>query len=78
MSTTLVYLLPLLLLLVPLLAGRYPGERLLARAMRRRRPRSPRVVGSPHAPLRTRRPHAIGLLSCGLAGRAPPARVVLT
>jgi hypothetical protein len=73
-SAALLYLLPALLLLAPLVLGRYPGERLLRAAVdglrRRRRP------GEPHrlrqlaslAPL----PRGGALLASALAGRAPP------
>jgi len=65
-------LLPALLLALPLVLGRYPGEELIARLTRRRRasahpsrrivlPRAPRALGRRLAPLA-----AIG------ASRAPP------
>ncbi len=72
LDTGLMFLAPAFLLLVPLLAGRYPGERRLVgrqRPLRRvvrvawaRRPRR-RAVLVPRGGL---------LVGCSLAGRAPP------
>jgi hypothetical protein len=75
--TGLLYLAPLLVLAAALLAGRYPGEVLLARMATRRR-RSPRVTAAragggapPRGPARI--PARGGLLlGRALAGRAPP------
>jgi hypothetical protein len=71
----LLYLAPAILIAALLLAGRYPGERVLARAVarvraalpRRRRTNAPR----PRPPRRTT-PRGGVLLSAGLAGRGPP------
>jgi hypothetical protein len=67
-------LLPILVLAVPLLMRRYPGERLLARLASRRRPRWPRVRSNvPVA--RAVRVFAVRgglLLGWALAVRPPP------
>jgi hypothetical protein len=70
------YLLPLVLLVAPLLAGRYPGEASLER-LRGRRPRPARrraPVQSPvSGPAQTRLLPRGGLLvACALAVRPPP------
>jgi hypothetical protein len=69
------YLAPALLILLPLIGGRYPGDEALvwAAARRRRRPRT----GSPVAVRRRRAREALlprggGLVGAALAGRAPP------
>lgn len=68
--------LPLLILVVSILAGLYPGEDYLAaaitRARRPGRPRSRPVRGRPR-PLRLL-PRGGLLLASSLAGRAPPSR----
>ena len=72
----LLYAAPAALLLLALVCGRYPGERLIARLTRalhrRRRPTSSR--SAPPGPARK---HAGGgrLLALRLAGRGPPAAV---
>lgn len=70
------YLAPALLILLPLVGGRYPGDRVLARAASRRSPprRARRV---PSARLRRSLPEASlprggRLVGAALAGRAPP------
>ncbi len=73
MTAALLYLLPVLLILLPLLCGRYPGERLLraVAARPRRAPapaRAPRRRFSLSVPL----PRGGALLASALAGRAPP------
>jgi hypothetical protein len=70
-------LLPLLLLLASLIAGRYPGEHTLARVRARlqgtpRRPRPQRAVAVATARA-VRRPRGGALIGSSLAGRAPPA-----
>lgn len=69
-------ILPVLLLLLPLLARRYPGEARLARLrdVHQQPIRRPRA-GNARTPRTTRRIHAHGglLLACGLAVRPPPA-----
>jgi hypothetical protein len=70
------YLVPLLLVVAPLIAGRYPGERaLIARARIPRRQRRPRPAPStrPRTPPRHLVPRGGALLAAALAGRAPPA-----
>jgi hypothetical protein len=67
-------LLPALVLVALLLAGRYPGEQLIERWGRVRprvRPAAVRVL----APIRPARelPHGGRLIATALAGRAPPA-----
>jgi hypothetical protein len=67
------YLLPALLLLLPLLAGRYPGERLLGALRVRRargRARARLMVGVRGIELPV--PHGGRLIAVSLAGRAPP------
>src|SRR5580658_3368380 len=66
-------MLPALLLAVALLAGRYPGERLIARwgrARPRARQATARVPMPSHASLQTLRGGR--LIAASLAGRAPP------
>jgi hypothetical protein len=67
----LLYVAPAVLLALALLAGRYPGERLIARLARRRRPVRPRRRAErlPRAPARV----VEAELAWALAGRAPPA-----
>lgn len=67
-------LLPTLLLVVVLLAGRFPGERLIERWSRGRpRPRKmiAQVLAPTHRPAQTLRGGR--LIAAALAGRAPPA-----
>jgi hypothetical protein len=76
-TTPLLFLAPWLLVLAPLLAGRYVGERSLLRMARavRRRPPARRAASRP-AP---RRPTVRGLprggrlIACSLAVRPPPS-----
>jgi hypothetical protein len=70
-------LLPFLLLLASLMAGRYPGERALARMRarlrgKRRRPR-PRPSFPEADSHSTWHPRGGALIGSSLAGRAPPA-----
>jgi hypothetical protein len=71
LDTGLLFLAPAFVLLLPLLAGRYPGERALA-------PLRPPVRRAFPAAIRLPRPRLAlvprgGLLvGCSLAGRAPP------
>ena len=72
------YLAPALLILLPLLGGRYPGEEALVRAAARRAP--PACGGPPPAMPRRRAPGVLlprggRLVGAALAGRAPPARL---
>lgn len=73
----LLYLVPLLVLLVPLAAGRFPGERVLLRIGRGRRARcvEPRPVGDARAPRPASRllPRGGRLIASALAVRPPPA-----
>ena len=76
LQVTLLYAAPGLLLAMALLAGRYPGERMLeqiARRRRRRREASARPRGQrlPRARARTVARGGL-LLARALAGRAPP------
>jgi hypothetical protein len=70
------YLLPLALLVLPLLAGRYPGEVAVARRIPpSRRPVRPRTVVV-SSPLRSRLinvPRGGLLVACAMAVRPPPA-----
>jgi hypothetical protein len=67
-------LLPTLLLVVVLLAGRFPGERLIER-WGRGRPRPRKLIAQILAPIRRSRQTLRGgrLIAAALAGRAPPA-----
>lgn len=75
-ASILLGLVPALLLVAALIAGRYPGERVLDRLRPRRRPRGLRArpVARPLAAGFTRHLNRRRgeLLSCSLAGRAPP------
>jgi len=75
-GTTLLFLGPWLLVLAPLLAGRYVGERSLVRLARtpRRRPRRP-PAARPVARRPSVRvlPRGGCLIGCSLAVRPPPA-----
>jgi hypothetical protein len=73
------YLAPALLILLPLLSGRYPGDEALVRAASRRRRPPPRRPAT--AMPRRRRavpllPRGGRLVGAALAGRAPPAPLV--
>jgi hypothetical protein len=66
------YLAPLLALAVLLVCGRYPGENVLERLRRARRPRPLRGARTIRARDRPQvRPRSL-LLSAALAGRGPP------
>lgn len=69
-------ILPVLLLLAPLLAQRYPGEARITRLRERRRPTLRRVRVNAPAPRPVRRVAVRGrlLLARGMAVRPPPAR----
>lgn len=74
-STAAMYLAPALVLALPLLAGRYVGERQLARLARARPP----VRRPSDAPRRPQRPRAVlprgpRLIGAALAVRPPPPR----
>lgn len=74
----LLFLAPALLLVVPLLAGRYLGVDLIvefARRDRQPRRRAALAVAPPKAPER-RAPRGAALLSFGLAKRPPPASLL--
>jgi hypothetical protein len=69
------YLAPALLILLPLLSGRYPGDEVLARVAGRRSRPSRRPAQAP--PLRRRRAGALlprggRLVAFAFAGRGPP------
>ncbi len=67
------YLLPALLLLVPLLAKRYPGERLIGALRVRRARRHARVRAAlARSAIELPVPHGGRLIAVSLAGRAPP------
>lgn len=76
-SDTLIYLAPALLILLPLLSGRYPGDEALVRATRRTRQRRRRRPAEgplrPRAPVSQLLPRGGRLVGAALAGRAPPA-----
>jgi hypothetical protein len=71
LDTGLLFLAPAFVLLLPLLAGRYPGERVLAPLLARVRRA---VTPAPLVPRRRPRlvPRGGLLVGCSLAGRAPP------
>jgi hypothetical protein len=75
----LIYLAPALLILLPLLSGRYPGDDALVRAARRAGPRGRRLPPVAPRPARTPiaelLPRGGCLVGAALAGRAPPAEV---
>jgi len=68
------YLAPALLLGLPLVAGRYPGERPLVRALskRRARPRRAPLCAHPAARVSVLAPRGGRLVAGALAGRGPP------
>jgi hypothetical protein len=73
------HLAPALLILLPLLGGRYPGDEALVRAAARRARARGRPRGAA-APSRRRPPHVVlprggRLVGAALAGRAPPLSV---
>lgn len=73
--TILFVLAPTLLILVPLLSGRYVGEELIAKLVARSvaRRRRPRVTLQPAAPAPTTwRPRGTRLIAFSLAKRPPP------
>lgn len=75
-SDVLLFLAPALLIAVPLLAGRYVGEGLIAKlaAVRARRPRPlPSIAPRPCKPA-IRLPRGTALLAFSLAERPPPLR----
>jgi hypothetical protein len=67
-------LVPAVLLALPLLLGRYPGERTIARLQRPRQPRALTKIAVAAGILRPTRPRIRGgrLVACSLAGRGPP------
>lgn len=67
------YLSPFLALIGCLLADRYPGERLIARAARRAVPRLRRGGKRPAVSFAALLPRGAHLLAFALAGRAPPS-----
>ena len=72
-----VYLAPALLILLPLMSGRYPGDEALSRPALRRRGMSPLGGSAAIEPDRRTRPAALlprggRLVGAALAGRAPP------
>lgn len=71
----LIYLAPALLILLPLLSGRYPGETALTRVAARGRPRPRATIPRQHrrAVHAALLPRGGGLLAAWLAGRAPPS-----
>jgi hypothetical protein len=72
LETGLLFLAPAFVVLLPLLAGRYPGERVLLVAFERAgRPARPRPLSLPRPPARLV-PRGGLLVGCSLAGRAPP------
>jgi len=74
------YLAPALLLGLPLVAGRYPGERPLVRALSRRRarPLRPPLCATPAARIFVLTPRGGRLVATALAGRGPPGPALRT
>ena len=72
LQTGLLLVTPAIVLAIVLLLGRYPGEELLARALRRARPRRRRRGTRPAWIAPVRRIAGGLLLGRSLAGRAPP------
>jgi len=73
----LLFLVPALLIVIPLLGGHYIGEELIVKLVARRaRPRR-RTADAPVRPLppapESRRPRGAGLIAFSLAKRPPPA-----
>lgn len=71
----LLFLAPALLIAIPLLGGRYVGEELIARLVRRRgrrRPRPVRALVARRAAAAPVAPRGAALLALGLAVRPPP------
>jgi hypothetical protein len=70
----LIYLAPALLILLPLLAGRYPGDGALTRAATRARSRRPRIAAAlpRRRPSTSLLPRGGDLVAASLAGRGPP------
>ncbi|HEX4465145.1 MAG TPA: hypothetical protein VH042_10955 [Solirubrobacterales bacterium] len=75
-TDTLLFLAPALLIVAPLVAGRYPGEELIAKlvAERSQRPRRPAAVlaPSPRSVVASSSPRGTGLLAFSRAERPPP------
>jgi hypothetical protein len=72
LDTGILFLAPAFVLLLPLLAGRYPGERVLAPERARSRRATAFLVSFPR-PRPRLAPRGGLLVGCSLAGRAPPA-----
>jgi hypothetical protein len=72
--TAVLYLLPVLVLALPLLARRYPGERMLValRSEKRLRWSHPQASVPSHSWIAAATPRGGLLLGCGLAVRPPP------
>jgi hypothetical protein len=71
--TAVLFLAPAFILLLPLLAGRYPGETLIAGALRRAPAPRPRRVAPRLRPPARCAPSGGLLVAFALAGRGPPA-----
>jgi hypothetical protein len=71
LETGMLFLAPAFVLLLPLLAGRYPGELRLAGLQRPARRTAVTSLRLPRARLRVA-PRGGLLVGCSLAGRAPP------
>jgi hypothetical protein len=79
-TDTLLFLAPALLIVAPLIAGRYPGEELIAKLVvrRSRRPRRPAVAPAPVSrPPIARSPRGTRLLAFSRAERPPPFGLLL-
>lgn len=74
-TDVLFYLSPALLILAPLVAGRYIGEELIAKLAARRAPRTRarRTLAAARRPRVRTRPRGSALIAFSLAERPPPA-----
>jgi hypothetical protein len=78
-TDALLFMAPALLLLAPLIAGRYVGEDLIKNLAARWSPQRPRPTPSPAfvpAPVASWRPRGTGLLAFSLAKRPPPGALL--
>jgi hypothetical protein len=78
-TDVLLFLAPALLIAVPLIAGRYVGEKLIARLVEKRTAQRRRPASAPTPALREPAvwlPRGTGLIAFSLAKRPPPFRLL--